>query len=145
MEMATEVAAVMQARLPGPAVTPEQLRERSWWTGPELYVLIDDYDMVASRSPNPLTPLLEFLAQGRDTGLHLVLARRSAGMARAAFEPFLTRLRELGSPGLVMSGSRDEGVLLGNVRAAPQPPGRGWFVTRRGGAELVQLAHREPR
>jgi DNA segregation ATPase FtsK/SpoIIIE, S-DNA-T family len=143
-EIAKEVAGVMRQRLPGPDVTPEQLRTRSWWSGPELYVLIDDYDLVATASVNPLAPLLEFLAQGRDVGLHLVLARRSGGAARAMFDPFVSRLKELGSPGLVMSGSRDEGAILGTVKASFQPPGRGWLVTRREGARLVQLAHRPP-
>jgi S-DNA-T family DNA segregation ATPase FtsK/SpoIIIE len=54
------------------------------------------------------------------------------------------RLKELDSPGLVMSGSRDEGALLGTVKASFQPPGRGWLVTRREGARLVQLADRPP-
>ena len=49
-------------------------------------------------------------------------------------------LRDIASPGLVMSGNPDEGSLLGNVRPSPLPPGRGWLVTRRRGAQLVQLA-----
>jgi S-DNA-T family DNA segregation ATPase FtsK/SpoIIIE len=139
-----EVAHVMGSRLPGPDVTPEQLRSRSWWAGPELYVLVDDYDLVAAANPNPLAPVLEYLAQGRDVGLHLVLARRSGGAARSMYEPFVQRLKELGSPGLVMAGSRDEGALLGNVKASYLPRGRGWLVTRRDGARLVQLAQRPP-
>lgn len=139
-----EVATAMEARLPGPDVTPEQLRTRSWWKGPELYVLVDDYDLVATPSGNPLAPLLEFLPQGQDVGLHLVVARRSGGAARALYEPVIMRLREMASPGLVMSGNREEGKLLGNVRPSALPPGRGWLVTRKGGARLVQLAHRPP-
>ena len=140
-DIAAEVAGVMKSRLPGPDITPQQLRDRSWWQGPELYVLVDDYDLVASGQPNPLLPLLEFLPQARDVGLHLVLARRSGGAARAMFEQFVSRLKELDTPGLVMSGSRDEGKLLGEVRAGPLPPGRGWLVSRDKGARLVQLAH----
>jgi S-DNA-T family DNA segregation ATPase FtsK/SpoIIIE len=139
-----EVAHVMRARLPGPDVTPEQLRTRSWWAGPELYLLIDDYDLVSAATQNPLAPVLEFLPQSRDVGLHVILVRRSGGAARAMYEPFVQRLKELGSPGLVMSGSRDEGALLGNVKASYLPRGRGWLVTRRDGARLVQLAHRPP-
>ena len=43
-----------------------------------------------------------------------------------------------------MSGSRDEGVLLGAVRPGPQPPGRGWLVGRRHGERLVQVGWRDP-
>ncbi|MCO7222087.1 type VII secretion protein EccCa [Klenkia sp. PcliD-1-E] len=143
-EMVAEVAQVMQGRLPGPDVTPAQLRDRSWWDGPELYLVVDDYDLVAAASPNPLTPLLEFLAQGRDVGLHLVLTRRSGGANRALFEPVLQRLRELATPGIVMDGDKGEGALVGAVKPGPQPPGRGWLVTRRRGTELVQLAWLPP-
>jgi S-DNA-T family DNA segregation ATPase FtsK/SpoIIIE len=140
----SEVARVMADRLPGPDVTAEQLRNRSWWKGPDLYVLVDDYDLVAGGLANPLNPLLDYLAQARDIGLHLILTRRSGGASRALYEPFVMRLRELGSPGIVMSGDRDEGTLLGNVRPQLLPPGRGWLVTRREGARLVQLAHLPP-
>ncbi|GHE14693.1 type VII secretion protein EccCa [Klenkia taihuensis] len=143
-DMIAEVATVMDKRLPGPDVTPEQLRDRSWWTGPELYLLVDDYDLVAAAQPNPLTPLLDALAQGRDVGLHLVLTRRSGGAGRALFEPVLMRLRELSTPGIVMSGNKDEGALVGAVKPQPLPPGRGFLVTRREGTRLVQLAWTPP-
>jgi DNA segregation ATPase FtsK/SpoIIIE, S-DNA-T family len=140
-ELIGSAAGYLQRRLPGPDVTPQQLRERSWWTGPELFVLVDDYDLVASGPSNPLAPLLEHLAQARDVGLHLVLTRRSGGAARALYEPVIQRLRELSSPGLVLSGDHEEGALLGAVRPQPMPPGRGFLVTRREGVRLIQLAH----
>ncbi|PVZ07864.1 type VII secretion protein EccCb [Actinomycetospora cinnamomea] len=139
-----ELAESLQRRLPGPDVTADQLRARSWWTGPEVFVLVDDYDLVAGSSTNPVTALLDLLPQARDVGLHLVVARRTGGAGRAVFEPVLARLRELSSPGIVMSGSRDEGVLLGTVRPGPQPPGRGWLVGRRHGERLVQVGWRAP-
>ncbi|MEJ2888233.1 type VII secretion protein EccCa [Actinomycetospora aeridis] len=140
----TELLGSLQRRLPGPDVTPEQLRARSWWTGPDVFVLVDDYDLVASSATNPLAALLDLLPQARDVGLHLVVARRTGGASRALYEPVLARLRELSSPGIVMSGSRDEGVLLGTVRPGPQPPGRGWLVSRRHGERLVQVGWRAP-
>jgi S-DNA-T family DNA segregation ATPase FtsK/SpoIIIE len=139
-ELIGSVAGYMQDRLPGPEVTAQQLRDRSWWTGPDCYVLVDDYDLVATGPANPLHPLLDYLAQARDIGLHLVLTRRSGGAGRALYEPVIQRLRELSAPGLVLSGDRDEGALLGTVRPASLPPGRGWLVTRKEGARLVQLA-----
>jgi S-DNA-T family DNA segregation ATPase FtsK/SpoIIIE len=136
----TDLRPVLQGRLPGPEVTPEQLRDRSWWSGPEIFVLVDDYDMVASPSGNPLAGLAEFLPQAKDVGLHVVICRRSGGAARALFEPLIQRIRELGSPGIVGSGSRDEGVLLGATRPTTLPPGRGVIVGRRFGTALIQIA-----
>ncbi|MGW1680370.1 type VII secretion protein EccCa [Saccharopolyspora sp. NPDC002376] len=137
-----QVAQAMRERLPGPDITPEQLRRRDWWQGRELFLLIDDYELVASpgKVTHPLLPLLDLLPHARDIGLHLVLARGSGGAARAMFDPVVQRIRELGSPGLVMSGSRDEGALLGDVRPSKQPAGRGVLVRRRAANELVQVA-----
>jgi S-DNA-T family DNA segregation ATPase FtsK/SpoIIIE len=143
---AREVADSLRRRLPGPDVTPRELRERSWWTGPDVYVLVDDYDLVApgGGTANPLQPLLEFLAQAKDVGLHLVVARRCGGAARALYDPVLGRLRELAAPGLVMNGNPDEGALLGTAKPASEPPGRGVLVDRRRNARRVQLAWLAP-
>ena len=134
------VAEEMAARLPGADVTAAQLRERSWWSGPELYVVVDDYDLVVTPSGNPLAPLLPLLAQGRDVGLHVVLARRVAGAAKMMFEPITSRMREVSAAGLILSGDRDEGPIIGAVRATEQPAGRGVLVARRQPPTLVQVA-----
>ena len=143
-ELITQVVTVMRERLPGPDVTAEQLRTRSWWTGPELFVLVDDYDLVSSGPAGPMAPLVEFLAQGRDIGLHVVVTRRAGGASRALYDPLIARIRELASPGILMSGPREEGALLGTLKPQALPPGRGWLVTRRRGAQLVQLAWMPP-
>ena len=142
-DIVEQVVTVMNQRLPGPDVTTAQLRNRSWWKGPDLYLLVDDYDLVAT-GVNPLLPLLEFMAQGRDIGLNVVVTRRVGGASRAMFDPVISRIRELASPGMIMSGPRDEGALLGNVKPQTLPAGRGWLVTRREGAQLVQLAWLPP-
>lgn len=136
----TDLAAHLEERLPGPGVTPPQLRDRSWWTGPEVFVLVDDYDLVATARDSPVLALEHLVAQSRDVGLHLVLARRSGGASRALHEPVLQSLRDLAMPGLLLAGSPDEGPLLGALRPGPGPPGRARLLTRDRGAEVVQLA-----
>ncbi|HEX5596543.1 MAG TPA: type VII secretion protein EccCa [Micromonosporaceae bacterium] len=140
-ELLESVAGYMQRRLPGPDLTPAQLRDRSWWQGPELFVLVDDYDLVAAGPSNPLHHLKEYLPHARDIGLHLVIARRAGGAARNLYEPILQQLRELSAPGLVMSGDSNEGPLVGNIKPVPMPPGRGRLVTRKEGVRLIQLAY----
>jgi S-DNA-T family DNA segregation ATPase FtsK/SpoIIIE len=139
-----DLSSYLENRIPGPDVTPERLRNRSWWTGAEVYVVVDDYDLVATSTSSPVQSLQPLLAQARDVGLHLVVARRSGGASRALYEPVIQSLRDLAMPGLQLSGSPDEGPLIGNVRPAPAPPGRGRLVTRDRGVEVVQLAWREP-
>ncbi|MEV4356545.1 type VII secretion protein EccCa [Nonomuraea sp. NPDC049625] len=142
-ELLKGVQEVMQTRLPPPDLTSEQLRTRSWWTGQDLYVIVDDYDLVAT-SANPLSVLGELLPQARDIGLHLVLARAMGGAGRSMLDPIVRRLKEMNSPAVMLSGPRDEGQLFGNVRPRQLPPGRGLYVDRRSGEKLVQTAYLDP-
>jgi DNA segregation ATPase FtsK/SpoIIIE, S-DNA-T family len=135
----------LQRRMPGADVSQQQLRTRSWWSGPEIYVVIDDYDLIVpAAGANPLAPLVDLLPHAKDVGLHVVVARRSGGAARAMFDPVLARLRELGCMGLMMSASPDEGVLLGSVRPSQLPPGRATLVTRARSEQFIQIAWSDP-
>jgi S-DNA-T family DNA segregation ATPase FtsK/SpoIIIE len=134
----------LNTRMPGENVTQQQLRTRSWWSGPDIYLVIDDYDLAAGTTGNPLAPLADFLPHATDLGLHVVVARRSGGAARAMFDPVLARLRELGCAGMMMSASPDEGVLLGSVRPSALPPGRGTLITRGDADQLIQVVWTDP-
>lgn len=132
------LADLMQRRTPTAEVTAQQLRDRSWWRGPNVFVIIDDYDLVSTSSGNPLSGLTELLPFARDVGVRFIIARSSAGGGRAAYEPFIQRMKELGAQGLVLAGDPGEGDLLGGVRPRPMPAGRGVFVSRKRGKPLVQ-------
>lgn len=142
--MVDHLVQILTERMPGPDVTPEELRARSWWSGPRIHLVVDDLDLVITGAGNPLAPLTPFLPHARDIGLSVVLARRSAGASRALYDPFVGRIRDLGGAGLIMSGSREEGPLLHGVRPGPLPAGRGRLATRDGGIRLVQTAWSEP-
>jgi S-DNA-T family DNA segregation ATPase FtsK/SpoIIIE len=139
-----DLATYLESRIPGPDVTPEQLRNRSWWTGAECFVLVDDYDLVATQQSSPIAALQPLMAQARDVGLHLVIARRTGGAARASYEAVLQSMRDLAQPGLLLSGSPDEGPIVGTMKPIPLPPGRGRLLTRSRGIEMVQTAYCEP-
>ncbi len=134
----TALADLMQRRTPTAEVTARQLRERSWWRGPQVFVVIDDYDLVSTSSGNPLAGLTEMLPFARDVGVRFIIARSSAGASRASYEPFLQRMKELGAQGLILAGDPGEGDVLGGVRPRPMPAGRGVFVSRKRGKPLVQ-------
>jgi S-DNA-T family DNA segregation ATPase FtsK/SpoIIIE len=135
---------VLRRRMPPSGVSQAQLRSRSWWTGPDIYVVIDDYDLVAVPAGNPLAAIVEYLSYARDLGLHLVVARRSGGTGRGMFEPLLVGLRDFGCGTLMMSGCADEGALFGSGRPARLPPGRGVLIGRAGDERLVQVAWSPP-
>ncbi len=136
-----ELVELLHQRMPPPHVTPAQLRDRSWWSGPEIYVLVDDYDFLIG---HPLAPLVDVLRYARDVGLHLVVARRTSGAARAMFEPLLAEMRDAGCMTLLMSGSPDEGLTIGPVRPSRMPPGRGLLITRRGDPQLIHVGWTPP-
>ncbi|MDX3386135.1 type VII secretion protein EccCa [Streptomyces niveiscabiei] len=133
------LADLMTRRTPTADVTAQQLRDRSWWRGPTVYVVIDDYDLVSTSSGNPLAGLTELLPFARDVGVRFIIARSTAGAGRAAYEPFMQRMKELGAQGMVLAGDPTEGDLLAGVRPRPMPAGRGVFVSRRRGKPLAQV------
>ncbi|MBO3681877.1 type VII secretion protein EccCa [Streptomyces sp. NEAU-YJ-81] len=136
---ASALNGLMERRAPKPDITPQQLRDRSWWSGPQFFVIIDDYELVSTSSGNPLAVLTENLPFARDVGMRFIIARNSAGSSRSMFESFMQRVKELGAQGMVLSGDPGEGDVFGGVRPRPMPPGRGFFVSRKRGVPLTQV------
>jgi S-DNA-T family DNA segregation ATPase FtsK/SpoIIIE len=139
-QLLKDIVGALNVRLPPADLTPDQLRSRSWWSGADLYLIVDDYDLVGTAQGNPLLPLVDLLPQARDIGLHVVMSRAMGGAGRSLYDPVVQRLKDMATPALIMSGSRDEGALFGDVRPKPLPVGRGQFVERRRGIRLVQTA-----
>jgi S-DNA-T family DNA segregation ATPase FtsK/SpoIIIE len=140
-EYTSQLAAKLAERMPPPGLSSSELQARTWWTGPELYLVADDYDLAATGQTGPLAPLIDYIPQAREIGLHVILARRVSGMSRAlTSDPLLTRIRDLGTAGLILSGDAREGILLGTERAALRPPGRGMLIRRRQPPVLIQVA-----
>jgi S-DNA-T family DNA segregation ATPase FtsK/SpoIIIE len=146
LEAMPAFAEKMRGRRPPDGVTSQQLKERSWWTGPEIFVVVDDYHMVAQRGArNPLDPLKDIIVDGRDTGLHVIVARNIAQADTAMYDSVLGQIKNLNSSGLIMDGSKLDGMLIGDVKPTKQPVGRGILVEPLLSArELVQSAWSPP-
>ncbi|MET9886709.1 type VII secretion protein EccCa [Streptomyces sp. NPDC006430] len=130
----------MTTRLPGEDISPARMRLRDWWTGPRVFVLVDDYDMISTTAMrNPFDPVLDHLPLGFEVGLHLVVARSAAGAGRGLNDALLRRMQEVNTPALLLSCPASEGYLFGNVKPRTLPPGRAIRVARRK-TSLVQLA-----
>ena len=41
---------------PPAGITPQQLHPRDWWTGPEIYVVVDDYDLIGTGARRTCSP-----------------------------------------------------------------------------------------
>ncbi|MYR61459.1 type VII secretion protein EccCb, partial [Streptomyces sp. SID625] len=119
------VARALRTRQPGPDIAPARMRRCDWWSGPRLFVLVDDYDMVGGPTfQGPFEPLLDHLPLGFELGLHMVVARSAMGAGRGLNEALLRRLDENNTPALLMSCPPSEGHLFGNVKPRNLPPGR---------------------
>ncbi|MBK1787791.1 type VII secretion protein EccCa [Prauserella cavernicola] len=134
--MVREVSELLRERVPGTDITPAQLRRRDWWSGPEVFVLVDDYDLLLGATGGPFGPMVELVPQAADIGLHMVMARAAAGSSRSAMEPVTRRLQESNTPELALSMPANELPLLNGARGRQLPPGRAQLVTRRDGIGL---------
>lgn len=132
----TDMVATLSARLPDADITPAQLRERSWWQGPDIYLIIDDYDLLPA---GILHPLGQLMPHARDIGLHVVLTRKSGGVSRALYDPILSELRDQSPQVLLFDTDRDEGTILG-LKPAALPPGRAQMSIRGNNVGLCQVA-----
>ncbi|MBA9006727.1 type VII secretion protein EccCa [Thermomonospora cellulosilytica] len=112
--------------------------------GPQIVVLVDDYDLLTTAGQQPLAPFVPFVPSGRDIGLHFVVTRRVAGASRGLYDPLIQAMREVGSGVLVMSGDRAEGQLFPRIYADARPPGRGLWIRRGEGPRLIQTALADP-
>ncbi|MER7930262.1 type VII secretion protein EccCa [Streptomyces sp. NPDC096057] len=125
------VARALKTRSPGPEITPARMRQADWWVGPRLFVLVDDYDLVATPMRTAFEPLLEHLALGYEVGLHMVVTRSAANSMRGLNDPLVRRLLEVNAPGLLLSCPPSEGYVFGSVKPRILPPGRANYITRR--------------
>ncbi|MCP9206524.1 type VII secretion protein EccCa [Streptomyces sp. NEAU-Y11] len=146
-ELVDGAARAVRTRVPGPDIAPARMRLCDWWTGPRLFVLVDDYDMVGGGGPlnQPFAPLMDHLALGYEVGMHLVVARSAAGAGRGLNEPLMRRLQEVNTPGILLSCPPSEGYVFGNVKGRNLLPGRGVRIARRKSVQIqTALLETEP-
>ncbi|WIM68136.1 type VII secretion protein EccCa [Corynebacterium breve] len=129
-------ATTLGSRLPGPEITAEQIAKRSWWSGPEIHIVIDDFDLLPEEH---IRPLIDLLPHAADIGMHVYLARKFGGTARALLGRFLSALKDQQPAVLVLDGNRDEGALFG-YRPTAQPPGRATLIEAGEIIGTVQIA-----
>lgn len=139
-QVISDTVRTLEARMPGAEVTPSELAARSWWEGPELYLVIEDLDLISEIT---LAPLLELLPHARDIGLHLIISRKSGGISRALFSQFLSAVRDLQPAVFLLDSDREEGTIFG-LKPAVQPAGRGQWSVRGALIGIAQSLYTEP-
>jgi hypothetical protein len=138
------LAAALQKRLPPPDLTTAQLRSRSWWTGPDVVLLVDDWHKVvgAGGPIGPMTPLSPLLPAASDIGLHIVVTCQMSQAQRSTMDKFVGAAYRAGSPTLFLSGEKME-FPTSEFKLKRRPPGQGLLRTP-DGKEVIQAAYVDP-
>lgn len=138
IDLDTHLGTQLEPRLRPDDVSQEEIAAGiRRWSGPEYFVLVDNEHLLEqwlaaggwAGKPFALTNVTGFIPRADEVGLHVIVSRRINEWAKAVYTPMISALKQALAPGLVMSGDRIEGVILGNEFAKEQPAGRGVYVT----------------
>ncbi|RZT24522.1 type VII secretion protein EccCb [Mycobacterium sp. BK558] len=131
-------------RLPPADVTPAQLRQRSWWTGPDVVLLVDDWHMIvaAGGMVSPMAPLAPLLPAAADIGLHLVVTCQMSQAHRATLDKFVGTAYGAGTPTMFLSGEKQD-FPSREIIVKKRPPGQAFYVTP-DAKEVIQAAYVDP-
>ncbi len=138
------LATNLQKRLPPPDLTTAQLRARSWWSGPDVVLLVDDWHMIvaASGMVPPMAPLAPLLPAAADIGLHIVVTCQMSQAHRATMDKFVGAAYGAGTPTLFLSGEKTE-FPSSEIKLRKRPPGQAFLVSP-DGKEVIQAAYVDP-
>jgi S-DNA-T family DNA segregation ATPase FtsK/SpoIIIE len=106
---------------------------RSWWQGPEVFIVVDDYHLIAdprgAREP-VLYKMLPWVAEEPlARGFHVVLARSTADMwVSESKDPVFKRLMQDRAPIVMLSGDKTDPQIAGVRFERFGIPGRGRYI-----------------
>jgi type VII secretion protein EccCb len=131
-EAIRDLVAELDGRQPPPGTTQDEMMTKKFYSGPEIFVVIDDAG-VWSTMDNPLMNLGPHVEGARDTGLHIFAGTAVANWNQVAIgSSVLGKLRASLAPILIMDGRRDAGKVVADIYAEPQRPGKAIYFTRTG-------------
>lgn len=132
------IANALAGRTPTEKVGMQERRERSWWSGPEVFVFVDDYAMVNSAAPQAFAALAPYWGNAHSLGLHAVVSCPIGLATRVLAQSgsLLKMNNDVNGATLVMDGIKENGPILG-LRVQPRVTGRGVLITA-AGQEVIQ-------
>jgi type VII secretion protein EccCb len=142
--MMNDLAAVLAGREPPPGLSAEELLAHSWWSGPEIFLIVDDIQQLPAGFDSPLHKAAAWVTRAADVGLHVFVTRTFGGWSSAGSDPMLRALHQANAPLLVMDADPDEGFIRGKMKGGPLPRGRGLLMAEDTGV-FVQVAATEVR
>jgi type VII secretion protein EccCb len=145
LEEAIKALAInLKKRLPPPDLTTAQLRARSWWSGPDVVLLVDDWHMIVAASGvvPPMAPLFPLLPASADIGLHIIVTCQMSQAHRATMDKFVGAAYGAGSPTLFLAGEKQD-FPSREIKVQRRPPGQAFLVSP-DAKEVIQAAYVDP-
>ncbi|WP_336794172.1 FtsK/SpoIIIE domain-containing protein [Gordonia malaquae] len=132
--LATEVADLIRTRMPADAtaLSTHELATRSWWSGPEIFIVADPADQALSSMSG--ATMAELACSRIGLGVRMWVTLTSAELAELP-RPFIRELVEAGSPTVLLPGTH-AGTVLGTggdlqpLRFRRRRPGIGQLYRR---------------
>ncbi|CQD25032.1 FtsK/SpoIIIE family protein [Mycolicibacterium conceptionense] len=139
-QLAERLSKVLADRLPQADLAIDATFEKSW-TGPEIFLVIDDAERLPSGNYNHVfSPLIEAANAAEDVGLHVIYSRQFGGwMSVAGRDPLLATMMQANADLLVMDSDPDEGFVRARWKGHPMPQGRGFLMGTGGSGSYVQV------
>ncbi len=141
------VEALIEPRFPTSEISVEQLKERSWYSGPRVFVLIDEVLMLtgAYGTPAPLDYLASVIERRNDLGLNVFCT----GPGRLHIESPSTKLPQaimkLNAPVLLFSGEPQLGNISSRgIRFQNRPTGEALLARAQGSAVTLRTTYTPP-
>ena len=124
----------------------ELLRRQSAATeafeGPEIFLLIDDYEGFVQGYDDPFAPLAAVVEMGARSGVRVIASHTKDPGVYQMNRGLLPKARTAGAPILLMSDKDLTPNLVGKVKGMVLPAGRGLYIERRS-SMMVQAATTE--
>ncbi|OBB05347.1 type VII secretion protein EccC [Mycolicibacterium conceptionense] len=138
-QLAERLSQVLADRLPQADLGMADTCEKSW-TGPEIFLVIDNAERLPAGYDHVFAPLVEAANAAEDVGLHVIYSRQFGGwMNVSGRDPLLATMLQANADLLVMDSDSDEGFVRGRWRGHPMPQGRGFLMGTGGSGSYVQV------
>lgn len=148
------LSALMVKRKPSDEATAEQLRERTYFSGKEIYVFIDNFFRLAEghaartvfdEEQGVAESVTRLLASGDDLGVHFIVADDTGFSDRVKVSPFLLSLRDKQmAPVLQLAGQPSAGTPIAqafHLKPEGWRSGQGRIIVDATDYALIQTAH----
>lgn len=111
---------------------PRSIQERSWFTGPEIFVIIDGYQRIGTTggAQSPIDELVPFLTTTPDLGVHLFVTTAANGLSMSLAQNKMFKMfMDQTAPVMMLSGPTTEPRLTSlKAKFESRRPGRGQLL-----------------